>query len=223
MTRHIALFVFLLCFNTGKILQQTDFDAFSHRFVSGYKALHLPQFSLGYVQNLQSIQPIDSVRSQQAFFEQVQMQLKGFDRKQLSAQQQQDYEQIAYETDLNLERIGLEKEWLNQPDHQPGDGGLYTIPNGKKWYAYFLKKWLGADITPDDAYQFGLKEVERVKGHIEKIRMGTGMSKGAFYRHLNDPVFFISNRDSIQQAFEHTKAVIYAHLDKLFSPQSIPN
>ena len=220
--RHLALFVFLLCFNTNKTRPQTDFDAFSNRFVSGYKALHLPQFSLGFVQNLQSIQPIDSVRLQQAFFEQIKLQLKSFNPAQLTAPQQQDYEQITYETALNLERITLEKEWLMQANHQPGDGGLYTIPNGKQWYTYFLKRWLGADVTPDEAYQFGLKEVERVKGHIEKIRVGTGMSKAAFYKHLNDPVFFTNNRDSIQQAFEHTKSVIYAHLDRLFSLQSIP-
>ncbi|WP_295651273.1 hypothetical protein [uncultured Mucilaginibacter sp.] len=125
MMRHLALFVFLLCLNTNKTRPQTDFDAFSNRFVSGYKKLHLPAFSLGYVQNLQSIQSIDSVRLQQAFFEQVQQQLKGFNPAQLTAQQQQDYQQIAYETGLNLERITLEKEWLIQANHQPGDG-VYT-------------------------------------------------------------------------------------------------
>ena len=105
MMRHLALFVFLLCFNTNKTRPQPDFDAFSNRFVSGYKKLHLPSFSLGYVQNLQSIQPIDSVRLQQSFFEDVQQQLKGFDPKKLNALQQQDYQQMTYETGLNLERI----------------------------------------------------------------------------------------------------------------------
>ena len=194
----------------------------SSNFVSGYKQLHVPDLALGYVQNLNNIKSSNDILRQTEFFKNIQQELKKFDPKQLTALQKQDYTIIAYETGLNLDRLQLETAWVANPNHSVNDSGLYKQANGKLWYAYFLKKWLTANVTPDEIYQFGLKEVDRVKSHIETIRKETGMDENTFYKHLNDPSFFISDPKVVQQSFINAKQIIYAHMGNLFSAQHIP-
>jgi uncharacterized protein (DUF885 family) len=199
-----------------------DFDNLSRKFIAGYKVLHLADLDLSYAQNLQHIKPIANVDEQVVFFTDIRQELKTIDFHQLNVLQKQDYELMTYETGLNLERCKLERAWLSTPHHDITDSGLYKQVNGKSWYAYFLKKWVSANVTPDEIFQFGLKEVDRVKGHIEAIRRQTGMDENAFYKHLNDPSFFINDPKVVQQSFINTKAIIYANLGNLFSTQKIP-
>ena len=100
-------------------------------------------------------------------------------------------------------------------------GGIITIPDGKAWYAYLLKRWVGDNVTPDQIYQFGLSEVKRVQGRIEDVRKRTGLSEDEFYRRLNDPSFFTSDPQEVQRLFERTKAVVYSNLHKLFSDTAV--
>jgi uncharacterized protein (DUF885 family) len=193
------------------------FDAFSSEFVSGYKALHLPQLELSYVSGFQHIQSADSVQMQLDFFNSIKKQLPSYNTKALTPSQKLDYQLIKYETGLNLQRIALEQQWVKNPPHKISTDGIITIPNGKAWYAYLLKRWVGDDISPDSVFQFGLTEVAKVKKHIETIQLHSGMNKADFYKHLNDPSFFISDPKEVQKDFEHIKSIIYANMHKLFS------
>jgi len=216
------ILISLLSFiGTNQPKKANNFDAFSKKFVAGYKALHIPDLALSYAENLKNIKSANDVTHQTAFFEGIKQELKRFKRQQLSPAEKQDFKLISYETGLNLDRLKLEKGWLSNPNHAITDSGLYKQTDGKLWYAYFLKKWLSADVNPDEIFQFGLKEVERVKGHIEAIRHQTGMDETSFYNYLNNPSFFISDPKAIQQSFVETQKVVYAHMDNLFSRQNI--
>jgi len=92
----------------------------------------------------------------------------------------------------------LEQEWIKNRPAKISTEGIYTVPNGKAWYAYLLKRWVNDDVNPDQIYQFGLAEVARVRGHIEAIRKQTGLSENEFYDHLNDPSFFIADSNEVQ-------------------------
>jgi uncharacterized protein (DUF885 family) len=202
--------------------QSKPFGKFEADFVKGYNALNLPQLELSYVSGLQHIQPADSVRKQQEFFSRIKGQLAAYNIKSLNDSQKTDYELIRYETELNLERIGLEQQWLaNKPAQIPA-GGIITIPNGKAWYMYLLKRWVADDVTPGQIYQFGLGEVKRGQERIGEVRKRTGLSEDEFYARLKDPSFFTSDPKEVQHAFEHTKNIIYANLHKLFSDTIIP-
>ncbi|WP_177183760.1 DUF885 domain-containing protein [Mucilaginibacter sp. OK283] len=206
---------FTLClFNAGA---QEKFDAFSDRFVSGYKALNLPQLELSYVSGLEHIGTTENIQKQVAFFTWAKQGLLNYEANILTPSQKLDYNLITYETGLNLERLALEQEWIKHRPEKISAGGIITIPNGKAWYAYLLKRWVGADVTPDGVYKFGLTEVARVQRHIEIVRQQTGLSEEAFYKHLNDAVFFESDPKVVQQSFEHTKAIIYTNLPGLFN------
>lgn len=200
---------------------QQKFDDFSSKFVSGYKDLNLPDLELSYVSGLEHIGSAGSIKKQLEFFKSVQAELASYKPGELSPSQKTDYALIAYETKLNLERLALEQDWLKHKPVQIPASGIITIPNGKTWYAYLLKRWVNADVTPDQIYQFGLTEVTRVEKHIEAVRAQTGLSEDAFYKHLNDSSFFIKDRGQVQEAFEYTKAIVYANLPKLFNNTNI--
>ena len=195
---------------------QQKFGEFSKDFVKGYNSLNLPQLELSYVSGFQHIGSVENVQKQENFFKSVKTKLAAFNPKDLTAEQKTDLQLIGYETDLNLERITLEKHWLKNKQDTISRKGIITIPNGKVWYAYLLKRWVNDEVTPDQIYQFGLGEVERVKSHIEAIRKETGLSEDGFYKHLNNPSFFISDPDQVQNAFENDESIIYANLHKLF-------
>lgn len=202
---------------------QSTFSAFSNKFVKEYQALKIPSVELSYVTNLQHIPGAAEIEKQTIFFKKVLTGIAAFKNQYLTPQQQTDYDLIQYESTLNLEKLALAKQWLaNKPADIPATG-LYTIPGGRKWYAWFLKEWVAANITPDEIYQFGLKEVDRVKKHIEDIRAQVGMSEGKFYAYLNDSSFFEKDPAKVQQAFEHVKNVIQQNLSNVFNVQSVPN
>ncbi|HTI61273.1 DUF885 domain-containing protein [Mucilaginibacter sp.] len=217
----------LLCIFTTIIglaasAQNQKFEPFAKKFVAGYKELRIPDLELSYVSGLQHIGTAKAVQKQVDFFRSVQMGLAAFDPKALSLSQKTDYELIKYETGLNLERLTLETEWVKDPPAKIATGGIITVPNGKAWYAYLLKRWVSMDVTPDQIYQFGLNEVERVKAHIEAVRKQTGLSEDAFYKHLDGPEFFTSDPQEVQRSFEHTKSAVYSNLHKLFSDTVVP-
>jgi len=202
--------------------QKQTFSQFSDKFVSGYNDLNLPQMELSYVNNLKHIGPADSIQKQLEFFTSIKSQLTAFKPGDLTTNQKTDYELIKYEADMNLERLMLEQEWVKNRPSDISNKGVITVPNGKAWYVYMLKRWVSADVTPDQIYKFGLGEVERVKGHIEVVRKQTGLSEDEFYKHLNDASFFTTDQQEIQHAFEHTRDVIYSNLHKLFSDTVVP-
>jgi uncharacterized protein (DUF885 family) len=200
---------------------QQKFDQFSKDFVSVYQSLHLPDLELSYVSGLQHIGTAESIEKQLAFFRSIQSQLSAYKADDLTPSQKTDFGLIKYETSLNLERLALEEKWIKNPPAKVSDKGIITVPNGKAWYAYLLKRWVNDEVTPDQIYQFGLGEVERVKSHIEAVRKETGLSEDDFYKHLNDPSFFISDPAQVQRAFENTKAIVYSNLPKMFSETKI--
>jgi uncharacterized protein (DUF885 family) len=214
-----AIGIFILSFINS--IPQQNFDGFCSRFVSGYKDLNLPDLELSYVSGLEHIGSAGSIKKQLDFFRSIETGLANYKTAQLTPAQNIDYKLIVYETRLNLERLALEQQWLKNKPEKISAGGIITVPNGKAWYAYLLKRWVNADVTPDQIYQFGLTEVSRVQKRIEGIRAQTGLSEDAFYKHLNDSSFFIKDLALVQQAFEHTKTVIYANMPKLFNNTNI--
>ena len=212
---------FICLFTATCFAQQTDFAQFADKFVTGYQALHIPDLELSYVSGFKDIKSADSVEKQVEFFNLTKTGLSAYKIDALIPAQQQDYLQIGYETDMNLQRLALEKQLLaNKPD-TISTKGIYTLPNGKQWYAYLLKRWLTDDVTPDQVYQFGLSEVKIVKAHIEAIRRQTGLSEDAFYQHLNDSEYFTNDPQLVQQLFEEAKDTVYHNLGRVFNQHVI--
>jgi uncharacterized protein (DUF885 family) len=202
--------------------QGNNFDDFCHRFVDNYKSLNIRPPDLSYVSGLEHIGTADSIRRQIEFFQSVRSGLSHYKIGQLTPLQRLDHRLIDYESQLNLERLSLEQEWVKNRPEKISTEGILTVPNGKAWYAWLLKRWVSAAVTPDEIFRFGLAEVKRVQQHIGAIRRQTGMSEDAFYKYLNDPSFFINDPAAIQDLFEQAKQVVYSHLHTLFTETKIP-
>lgn len=216
----IALCFILLTITASA--QNKSFERFTRNFVSGYDALKIPDLELSYVSNLKHIGSASAVQKQLGFFEGVRSGLVEFDRATLTAAQKTDYDLIKYETGLNLERLTLGQKWVADAPAKISDGGIITVPNGKAWYVYMLKRWVNDEVTPDEVYQLGLNEIKSVQAHIVAIRKQTGLSEEAFYAHLNDPSFFIDDSTVVQKAFEKTRDIVYNNLHRQFSITKFP-
>jgi uncharacterized protein (DUF885 family) len=73
--------------------------------------------------------------------------------------------------------------------------GYNVLPNGTAMYEYLVSVNTTTDKTPDEIYQTGLREVERITKEIEtlKIQIGFQGDRTAFFNHaLTDLSFFLS-------------------------------
>lgn len=64
--------------------------------------------------------------------------------------------------------------------------GIGFIPNGTAYYNYLARSWTTTNKTPEEIYQTGLQEVERIQGEMLKVKEQVGF-KGdlkAFFSHL---------------------------------------
>jgi uncharacterized protein (DUF885 family) len=64
----------------------------------------------------------------------------------------------------------------------------------------------------------GHREVSRAGREIAAIRQATGMDSAAFYRHLADASFLLSDRTAVAAAFARTDSIIRQHLTAFTGP-----
>lgn len=200
-----------------------NFANFCDSFTAGYRALNIPNLELSYAENLQHIQSPYKIQQQFDFFQHVKSRLDFFETYWLSDEERSDFDLIKFETNLNLQRLALEKRWSSEKPAIIPDNSIFSIPHGSEWYAYFLDRWLGAHVNPDEIYYNGIEEIERVKAHIEDIRVKKGLSAEQFYLHLNDTGFYFSNETQILESFEHTKSIILQNIPLLFNTKQVNN
>ncbi len=65
----------------------------------------------------------------------------------------------------------ISKEYI--PNCRSTDG-ISEIPLGRKYYAYLTKVWTTTDMTPDQIFELGEKEVARIRSEMEKVMNETG-------------------------------------------------
>ena len=189
-----------------------DWKTFESSFVESYQRLHLPNLQISYVDNLELIQSLRNILKQEKMFGIYKKALKKIDKSTLNKAQQLDYELVSYEIALNLERIAIEKEWLVVKPKRIPQESMQNIPLGKKWYRYFLKKWVDATVTPDGIFQFGLSEIARAKKAMKAIEEASGLDSLEFQKYIKKPIFFHDDVATIQTNFELFKKELLPNL-----------
>ncbi|MFN6945992.1 MAG: DUF885 domain-containing protein [Cytophagaceae bacterium] len=84
------------------------------------------------------------------------------------------------------------------------DDGVWKLPDGDKYYQYALKRNTTTDLTPEEVFETGKNEVERIKGEMHKImdQVGFDGDLNAFYEYLRkDPKFYYPNTDKGRKAY----------------------
>lgn len=96
---------------------------------------------------------------------------------------------------------------------------LSSVPNGRAWYAFNVRRMTTTDLTPDQIHEIGLSEVKRIRAEMEKIKEQAGF-KGTvqeFFQFLrSDPQFFFTREEDLLVAYRDIAKRIDPELTKLF-------
>lgn len=205
---------------------QKEFIVLKSNFVEAFPNLAIPSLTLSYVTNLKNIQSLDSIEQQLVFFNDLQQQLEKIDPAYLVGDLRMEKQILDFECRLNLERLALEKAYRTSEDQRPIDEkGLYFNPKGKAWYAYFIKRWIGTDITPDELMALGKEEVRQVQREIQGVQAALGYAKDSigFYEHLNDKKFFEPDSNKVMEGFQERKKIVRTKLWQNFEKWDLPD
>ncbi|MCF2875248.1 MULTISPECIES: DUF885 domain-containing protein [unclassified Tenacibaculum] len=195
--------------------QRQQFNRVKNDFLKQYPLLRIPNLQINYVNTLNSIKSKDSIAIQKLFFTKLKEKLKEIDESKLTDNQKVDYNILSYETELNLERIELEKQW-NYNSRLDDSKSIFTVQDGKQWYAYLLKRWVDKEVSTEELYKFGLAEIEKVKLHMKRLQEASGLSKSNFKTYLSNDEFFFKNPDDVKTAFVNIKKKVAVKVDKMF-------
>ncbi len=219
--RHwLAVICISLCTLLSNAYAQADtslrFQVFSHWFVAGYNRLEIPQLVLSYSENLQQIPDAEALEAQQTFFTTARSRLDEITMDHLSDQQKVDYQVADFEIRLNQERLRLSRSLQGNSPPAEHTSGIFHITDGKQWYAYFLNRWLGAEVDPEDIFEFGLQQIDRAKQNIEQLQASLNLSDQQFAQRLSDAEFFTSDQAEVQAGFEAIDTTVSENLSSQF-------
>ncbi len=97
--------------------------------------------------------------------------------------------------------------------------GLSSLPNGNAWYGQLVKARTTTDLTPEEIYQMGMDEIQRIKKEMERMRVASGFqgSLQEFSRYLakNAPPG-VTSRDELIKGYEAIQQKVTPRLTKLF-------
>ncbi|MCW3109146.1 MAG: hypothetical protein JWQ09_3652 [Segetibacter sp.] len=99
--------------------------------------------------------------------------------------------------------------------------GYHALPNGAAMYQFLIGVYTTTNKTPDEIYQTGLNEVERITKEIEGLKIKVGFKgdiKSFFNFALTDKQFFpFSSDEQVLDSFRAIFPKIEPHLKKLFN------
>jgi len=101
--------------------------------------------------------------------------------------------------------------------------GINDIPGGREYYEYLIKYYTTTDLSADEIFEIGQKEVDRISQEMEKIKNQVGF-KGdlkAFFNHVRtnmDLIPFFEPGQVIAH-FNDIHNVINSNMSKLFDKE----
>ena len=124
-----------------------------------------------------------------------------------------------------LERCALEKQIKAAGAVPVPAEGLHQLPYGKALYRFLARYATGVNISPDEIYTYGLAEIDKIHREMQAIQARAGFAgdTAAWNRYLNDPRFFITERDSVVAGYEKIKERTLAFLPALFEQTTPPD
>lgn len=93
--------------------------------------------------------------------------LKKLKPEERSTLQEKALEQIVKTVYPSYRR--LEKYLQKLVGKSTGVDGVWKLPNGEEWYALQLRSNTTTDMTPEEIYQLGISEVERIEKEMRQI------------------------------------------------------
>lgn len=102
----------------------------------------------------------------------------------------------------------MEKEYLPA---SRASLGASSMPGGKAYYAWLVRRYTTTSLTPDEVHEIGLKEVARIRAEMDAVRAEAGFTgtHEEFLRFLRtDPQFYVTSRQALlEKASEIAKRI----------------
>jgi uncharacterized protein (DUF885 family) len=89
--------------------------------------------------------------------------------------------------------------------------GAASMPGGRDYYAWLVRRYTTTSLTPDEVHEIGLKEVARIRAEMDAVRAEAGF-KGTHAEFLaflrTDPQFYVTTRQALlEKASEIAKRI----------------
>lgn len=209
----LLVFLVFLLLSAGN--PNEEFPSLCDTFEKEYQQLNMAGLQLSYKGNINAI-PTGKERNRQLnFFQKYYKALQEIEISNLQEEDQLSHAVLTYEVSLNIERLDLEEQWKSNNFELKGDR-LHDEAMGKKWYAYYLKRWVDAEITPDWAFQFGLEEIEKVEKNMSRIRNRMGMDETTLQKYLLDSTYFLASNEEIEEHYDALRVAVREKAQKYF-------
>lgn len=112
----------------------------------------------------------------------------------------------------------FEKEYLPKSRNS---SGIDSTPNGSEKYKFLIRQWTTTNKTPEEIYQLGLSEVERIKTEMEKIKSKVGFTGtlDSFFSYIRTDKKFtpFKTPEEVLNAFHAIEVKEEPFLKKLFN------
>lgn len=213
---NLILGCLFLLLSTFAFPSENSFEELLSDFENEYSKLNIPDLRISYVDNLKAISSKDNLKKQEQFFKRYKKRIQQFNVENLSQENGLNYKVLEYEINLNLDRISLENKWLNG-NYTIKETKLYDETLGKEWYAYFLKKWIDIEATPDAVFQFGLSEIELVKSRLNKLQTQLNLDDEAFKKEWGNEKYYLSDKGKVLDNYNALKGIVNENAKQYFS------
>ncbi|XP_050398472.1 uncharacterized protein LOC126816216 [Patella vulgata] len=118
----------------------------------------------------------------------------------------------------------MEKDYAAATRPSPG---VHSYPNGDKYYRACLKWYIGYDISPEEIFELGVKEVDRIEREMKNIMESVGFPsedlKSFFQYAKYIPKFYNHSKEELLFKYkEILNHKIRPKLSRLFNNISLP-
>jgi uncharacterized protein (DUF885 family) len=99
--------------------------------------------------------------------------------------------------------------------------GISGIPNGQEYYSFLAKFWTTTNLTPDEIFNIGEKEVERLKSEMQKIMDEVGykgdMKSFFHYLHTDKKFMPYTTAEEVLNKYRSIDTAMQPQLKNLFN------
>ena len=99
--------------------------------------------------------------------------------------------------------------------------GMHALPKGKEEYAFLVKSFTTTNLTADEVFAIGEKEVKRIRGAMEKVQQQVGFKgtlKSFFDYVFTDSKFFpFKTEEEVVAGYQQIHERMKPHLEKQFN------
>jgi len=111
----------------------------------------------------------------------------------------------------------LRNEYLPASRKTPG---FMDLPDGKMMYEYFIRNYTNTEMSADELFELGLREVKRITGEMEKVKRRVGFKRGLkdFFNYVrkNRELMPFTESEQVIANFDNIHNTMKPHLGTLF-------